>query len=74
MADLLAFQPLTVETCPEREQGTFAVRSGTRLILEGVQIPQIAAALRERARGFPIAVQYNGEALPRPQALAAERR
>lgn len=47
---------------------------GTQLVLDGVRIPYLEAALRQRARGFPIPVLYNGEALPRPHALDSGRR
>lgn len=65
-ADLLAFQPLSIEPRPEMP--------GTRLVLDGVRIPHLEAALRQRARGFPIPVYYNGQALPRPHALDSGRR
>lgn len=64
-ADLLAFRALEV----------FAgdTTGGTRLVLEGLQIPHLEAALRHRARGFAIEVRYNGEPLPRPNALDSGR-
>lgn len=39
-----------------------------------MRIPHLEAALRQRARGFPIPVYYNGQALPRPHALDSGRR
>jgi hypothetical protein len=61
-ADLLAFRPLAVET--------YDTGSGTRIVLEGLrEIPNLEAALRHRAMGFPIEVRYNGVQLPRPRAL-----
>jgi len=64
-ADLLAFRPLEVLAAD--------TACGTRLVLEGLQIPFLEAALRHRARGFPIEVRFNGEPLPRPDALDGGR-
>jgi hypothetical protein len=65
-SDALAFHDLPIATSD--------VTSGTRILLEGLDIDGLAKAISSLSRGFPIPVYWDGQPLFRPDALHAEGR
>ena len=63
-ADILAFQPIAVSPCRQWD-------GSTRITLAEIRLDatSIERRLKALAKGFPIEVSFNGEALARPHAL-----